>query len=100
MSERSQGSRLVEIASLPVGSPSFSASSRPPLIQPQGSPTSVQWLGVNICIFLSQLLVEPLGGQPCLTPVCMHSISNSALLLTDEVLVCAFVSLPNLDQSL
>jgi hypothetical protein len=58
VSERSQGSGLVETAGLPMGLPSFSVSSSLSLIQPQGSLTSVQWLGVSIC--LSQLLVEPL----------------------------------------
>ena len=55
VSERSRASRLVETAGLPMGSPSFSFS----LIQPQGSPASVHWLGVSIF----QLLVGPLGGQ-------------------------------------
>ena len=32
-------------------------------IQPQGSPASVQWLGVSICIYLIRLLVGPLKGQ-------------------------------------
>jgi hypothetical protein len=36
-----------------------------PLIQPYGSSTSVQWLGISICVCLSQLLVGPLRGQPC-----------------------------------
>ena len=39
VSERSQGSRLVEAAHLPMWSPSSSASSRLSQIQPQGSPT-------------------------------------------------------------
>jgi hypothetical protein len=64
MSEKSQGSRLVETDGLPMGLPSLSsASSSLSLIQPQGSLTTVQWLGVSICICLSQLLVVPLIGQ-------------------------------------
>ena len=50
VSERSQDSRLVETAGLPMRSPSSSASSIFSLIQPQESPTSDYWLGVNICI--------------------------------------------------
>jgi hypothetical protein len=44
------------------------------------SPTSGPWLGVSICVCLSQLLVEPFRGQPCWVPVykhTIHSISNS-----------------------
>ena len=48
--ERSQGSRLVETAGLPMESLSSSASSSFSLIQSQGSPASVYWLGVSICI--------------------------------------------------
>ena len=59
MSERSRGSRLVETAGLPMGSP-FSASSSLSLIHPQGSPSLVQWLGVSICTCLSQLTLERL----------------------------------------
>jgi hypothetical protein len=36
---------------------------QPSLIQPHGSAASVHWLGVNICIWLFQLLVGSLGGQ-------------------------------------
>jgi hypothetical protein len=66
VSERSQGSRLIETAGLPMGSPSSSASSSLSLIQPQGPWTSDQWLGVSICVCLSQMLVGPLGRPPCL----------------------------------
>jgi hypothetical protein len=65
MSERSQGSRSVETAGLPMRLPFSSASSSLSLIQPQGSPASVHWLGVSICVCLSHLLVEPLRKQPC-----------------------------------
>jgi hypothetical protein len=65
VSERSQSSRLIGTAGLPMGSPSSSASSSLSLIQLQGSLTSFHWLGISICIYLSQLLVEPLRGQPC-----------------------------------
>jgi len=34
------------------------------LVQPQGSPTSVHWLDLSICVWLHHLLVGPLGGQP------------------------------------
>lgn len=65
VSEGSKGPRLVETTCLLIVSPSTSSSSNLSLIQSQGSLTSVQWLGVSICICLSQLLVGPLGGQPC-----------------------------------
>lgn len=42
-----------------------SAPSVFPLTLPYSSLTSVQWLAVSICICLSQLLGEPLRGQPC-----------------------------------
>ena len=69
VSERSQWSKLVETSGLLMGSPSFSTYSSLSLvlslIQPQGSPTSVHWLGVSICVCLGQLLVGSLRGQPC-----------------------------------
>jgi hypothetical protein len=48
VSERSQESRLIETAGPPIGSPFSSASSSFSLIQPQGSPASVHWLGKNM----------------------------------------------------
>jgi hypothetical protein len=65
VSERSQWSWLVETAALPMRLLSSSASSSLFLVQPQESLTSVQWLDISIHICLSQLLVGPLGGQPC-----------------------------------
>jgi hypothetical protein len=59
VSERSQGSRLVEIAGLPMG------SSHEVALLHEGSLASVHWLGVSICFCLSQLLVRPFRGQPC-----------------------------------
>ena len=56
VSESSQGFRLVETAGLPMGSPSSTTSSSLSLVQPQGSLTSVHWLGVSICFCLSCLL--------------------------------------------
>jgi hypothetical protein len=54
VSDISQGSRLVESAGLPLGSPYSSASSSLSLIQPQGSLTSVHWLECNKNLCLSQ----------------------------------------------
>jgi hypothetical protein len=62
VSERSQGSRLIEIDGPPTGSPFSSASSNFSPIQPQKSAASVQWLGVNMCIRFTQLLVGSFGG--------------------------------------
>jgi hypothetical protein len=50
MSERSQGTRFIETAGLPIGLHSSSASSSFSLIQSQGSVASVHWLDINICI--------------------------------------------------
>jgi hypothetical protein len=47
---------------LPIGLPSSSTSSSFSLLQPKGSPASVHWLSVNICIWQFELLVGPLGG--------------------------------------
>ena len=46
--ERSQESRLIDTAGLPIGSPSSSDSFSLSLIQSQGSAASVHWLGANI----------------------------------------------------
>jgi hypothetical protein len=59
VSERPQGFKLVKPVGLPLGLP-YSASCNLSLIQPQGPQTSGQWLGVSICLCLSQLLVGPL----------------------------------------
>ena len=48
--------RLVEISGLPMSS--SSASSSLSLIHPQGSPASLHWLDVSICIWLS--LCDPI----------------------------------------
>jgi hypothetical protein len=71
--ERPQWFRLIETAGPPTGSPSSSASSSFSLIQPQGSAASVRWLGVNISLWLFQLLVQYFRGQSWN----VHSPSNS-----------------------
>jgi hypothetical protein len=48
------GSRLV--AGLLMGWPSSSSSSNLSVIQPQGSPTSSQWLGVSVSVSVSCIL--------------------------------------------
>jgi hypothetical protein len=53
-----------------MGSSSSLAATNFPLIQSQGPPASVHWLGINICLWLFQLLVKPLRGQSCYAPVC------------------------------
>jgi hypothetical protein len=60
VSERSQGSVLVENLGLPMGSPCPSVSLSLFLIQPQGP-----MVGQNICVSLRQLLNGPLREQPC-----------------------------------
>ena len=37
---------------------------------------SVQWLAISICICLSQVLVEPLRGQPCQATICTHNMAS------------------------
>jgi hypothetical protein len=64
VSEKSRNSRSVETAVLPMW-PLSSSTSSFSLIQPQGSPDSIHWFGVNICTWLSQLLVGPFRGQSC-----------------------------------
>lgn len=59
------GSRVVEAAGLPTGSPSSLASSILSLIYPQETLTSVQQLGESICIYLCQLLDGLLREQTC-----------------------------------
>jgi len=76
VSGTSLGSELVEMAGLPMGSLSLSTSSVLPLIQPYGSLVSVQWLGVYICLCLSQMLVMPLAGQSCQASVCKYIIAS------------------------
>jgi hypothetical protein len=49
---------------LPMGLQSPLAPSVLTLALPLGSPGSVPWLGVSIYICISQMLVEPLMGQP------------------------------------
>jgi hypothetical protein len=47
-----------------------------PLTLPYWYQTSIQWLTANTCICLSQLLPEPLRGQPCQAPVSIHSMAT------------------------
>jgi hypothetical protein len=75
VSERCQGSRLVETSGLPKGLHSSSASSIISLIQTQGPPASLNWLNVSICLCLSHLFVGPLREHPCLQA--HHNISNN-----------------------
>lgn len=66
VSRSSELSGLVDTLVLPMGLQTPSASPILPLTLPSGSPISVQWSAVSICcICLTQLLVEPLRGQPC-----------------------------------
>jgi hypothetical protein len=60
--------QLVDIV-LAIGLQSPSAPSVLPLALPLGSPDSVQWLTLNIYIYIGQVLVEPLRKQPYQVPV-------------------------------
>ena len=66
MSERSQESRLVEIAGLPMGLLS-SASSRLSLVQPQGSPEPAS---VHFLTFIFTLCMDVLSS--CMSVHPMH----------------------------
>jgi hypothetical protein len=74
--ERSLGSRLIETAGPPTGSPSSSASSSLYLIQQQGSAASVCRLVTNICIWRSAVFQKAVMIDPFLWP--LHSLCNSA----------------------
>jgi hypothetical protein len=50
-------SGLSDNADLPMESMSLSASSTLPLFQTYGPQTSLQWLDVIICFYLSQLMI-------------------------------------------
>jgi hypothetical protein len=75
----SGGVWLVDIVVLPMGMQTPSAPSVLPLIPPLESPGSVQWLSVSICICLSQVLTEPLRGQPYQAPVCKHILASAIM---------------------
>jgi hypothetical protein len=81
VSGSSQGPGLVNTVGLPMGLLSPSAPSILPLSTLLlGSLTSVQCLAVNICNCLSQLLEEPLRGQPAMLGFCLqaqYGISNN-----------------------
>jgi hypothetical protein len=61
--ERSRGTRLIENAGPPIVLPSSSISPCFSLHQPQGSASSVHWLGANICIWLFHLLLGSFTKQ-------------------------------------
>ena len=70
--------RLLDIVVLPMGLQSPSAASFLPLTLPLGSPGSVQWLTVSICICIDQVLAEPLGtAVPGSCQQTLLGISNS-----------------------
>ena len=73
-------SPLVDSVGLPVGLQSSSAPSALPLTHPFGSLGSVQWLAISICIHLSQVLAEPLRGQPFQAQVCKYILVSTIVL--------------------
>jgi hypothetical protein len=74
---------LVDIVVLPMGLQSLSTPSTLPLTL--GSPGSIQWLAVSICICLSQVLAEPLRVQSYQAPVCKHFLAST---IVSEFGVC------------
>ena len=80
VSKRSQGSKTVEFTCLPIGSPSSSSSLRLTWLQPEGSLVSLHWSGESICIWLFQLLLDPLRQRTAMLGSCLYaqdSISNT-----------------------
>jgi hypothetical protein len=59
---------LVDIVDLPMELQTPSTPSVLPLTPPSGSPCSVQWMAVSICICIGQALAEPLRKQPYQAP--------------------------------
>ena len=47
------------------------------LTLPLGSPGSVQWLAVSICICIGQVLAKPLRGQPYQISVGKHFLASA-----------------------
>jgi hypothetical protein len=68
---------LVGTVVLPMGLQTPSAPSVLPPTLPLRSMGSVQWLAVIICIFLRQVMTEPLRGQPCQALVCKHILPSA-----------------------
>ena len=71
----SQWSRLVDTVALPKGCHPFQFLQSSLFLFHRG-PTSVQCLAVDVCICLSQVLVEPLKGQQCQILICKHNIAS------------------------
>ena len=76
--------QLVDIV-LRVGLQFPSASSVLPLALPLGSPGSVPWLAVSICICISQVRAEPLREQPYPAPVSKPFLASA---IVWQVVVC------------
>jgi hypothetical protein len=68
---------LVDIVVLPVGLQTPSAPSVLSLTPPLGSPCSVQWLTVSICIWIGQALAESLRRQLYQAPVSKHFLASA-----------------------
>lgn len=60
-----------------MGLQSKSALSVLPLTLLLVSLSSAWWMAVSICICLSQMLTEPLQGQPYLSPVCKYFLASA-----------------------
>jgi hypothetical protein len=71
---------LIDSVVLPMVLQLPSAPSALPLALPLGSPGSVQWLAVSICICLSHVLAELLRGQPYQAPVYKHILASAIVL--------------------
>jgi hypothetical protein len=64
--------QLVDIVVLPMGLQTSSALLVLPLTLLLGSPCSVLWLAMSICLCIGQALAEPLREQPHQAPVSKH----------------------------
>jgi hypothetical protein len=54
-----------------------SVPSVPPPTPPMGTPCSVQWSAVSICLCICQALAERLGSQPYQAPVSKHFLAST-----------------------
>ena len=78
---RERGVWLVDdIILLPMGLQTPSAPSVLPLTPPVGTPHSVQWLAVNICLCICKALARPLRRQVHQAPFSKHFLISTIVL--------------------
>jgi len=78
-----QGVWFIDIVVLPMGLKTPSVTSVFSLTPPLGTPFSVQWLAVSICLCICQALAEPLRRQLYQAPVSMHFLASPIVTACD-----------------